>query len=153
MFGGERPLNPELSHGADLQTAFLGIDSLYLVMEYPHSDVFEFWASQIGDIHDPRLFEGIPYEDFLIRRGGLGYKLSVWINDARLFITDRVMTTYALMITAWAQCFSRTKWLWQYGDILSAQTLQNNILSQFAVFGSSILMNTVFVNRMDINLV
>lgn len=154
--GEQSPNNPRsVSRGLKLQTAFLGIDSLYLVMEYPHVDVFQFWASQVGDFLDPRLFDGIPFEDFLIRRGGLGYKLSVWINEARLFITDRVddnlgdSDSHGMGIMLQLS----PKWLWKYGDVVSAKTLQQNILAQLAVFGvENPSEYRIRLNRMDINL-
>lgn len=88
--GSER-INPRtVSRGLEIQSIFLGLDSLYLVIEYPHIDVYRFWSFLVSDDYDKRLYDGIPYEDKLIKRGALGYKLSVWTGDARLFITDRV---------------------------------------------------------------
>lgn len=156
---GAEPDSPRnsVSRGLKLQAAFVGIDSLYIVLEYPRKDVYEFWSSVVADLHDPRLFEGIPFDDFLVRRGGLGYKLSVWSGDARLFITDRVEenltdTPYAghgmgVMLQL------GPKWLSDYGDVLSAQTFRQNVLAQFAAMG---VKNPVDyrarINRMDIAL-
>jgi hypothetical protein len=90
--GDESAPKPQtVARGLKLQVGFLGLDSLYLVLEYPHADVFQKWASAINnDINDVRLNDGVAYDDMVIRRGGLGYKLSVWDGDARLFLTNRV---------------------------------------------------------------
>ena len=79
-----------VTRGIDLHPVFLGLDSLYVVVEYPHSDVFDLWSTFVPNLADPRLFTGIPAWNYLLRRGSLGYKLSVWQGDARLFVTDRV---------------------------------------------------------------
>lgn len=83
--------NPRtVSRGLNLQPAFLGVDSLYLVIEYPSTDVFEYWSAGIRDSHDSRLHQGIPAGDMLIQTGAHGYKLCVRSGDNRLYITDRV---------------------------------------------------------------
>ncbi len=146
-----------VSRDVKLQSVFLGLDSLYIVLEYPHSNVFDFWSTHITDFHDPRLYEGIPFEDFLIRRGGLGYKLSVWDGDARLYLTDRVGDNLkgsdsdgqgmGVMLQL------GPKWLHLFGDILSARRLQNNIFAQLIAFGVQSPENfPVRLNRIDIAL-
>jgi len=35
------------------------LDSLYLVLEYPHDDVFTRWSAQISDLNHPHLYDGI----------------------------------------------------------------------------------------------
>lgn len=88
---GQLPINPRsVSRGFNLQDAFIGIDSLYVVVEYPHKDLFLKWASHVKDLNDIRLYDGIAHDDFVLRRGLVGYKLSVWYEDARLLLTDRV---------------------------------------------------------------
>lgn len=144
-----------VSRGSKLQLGFLGLDSLYLVMEYPHADVFNNWSVVVSDFTDARLHEGIPFGDMVVRRGGLGYKLSVWDGDTRLYITDRV--TDALCNTAHEgqgmglMLQLSPKWLRQFGDILSERTFSRNILAQFALFGvHEPEKYPVRLNRMDI---
>ncbi|MBZ0284286.1 MAG: hypothetical protein K8L97_26340 [Anaerolineae bacterium] len=152
----QSPDNPRpVSRGLKLQLAFLGIDSLYLILEYPHLDVYTRWASIIRDEGNPRLHEGVPFEDFLLRRGGLGYKFSIWDGDARLFITDRV--TDRLKDTASAgqgmgvMLQLGPKWLCQYGDVISPQKLTEHVLAQLIVFGvSNPEKYPIRINRMDI---
>ena len=62
-----------VSRGASLHAGFLGIDSLYLVLEYPRRDVFDFWLSLVNDLNNPELYEGIVFEDFVIRKGAVKY--------------------------------------------------------------------------------
>jgi hypothetical protein len=38
------------------------------VLEYPHADVFKFWAKPISDFHDPVLHDGVAYNEMVIRR-------------------------------------------------------------------------------------
>lgn len=59
-----------VSRGSKIQLAFLGMDSLYLVLEYPHSDVFQYWAGFVDDFSSPRLVAGVPAEDVVLRRAG-----------------------------------------------------------------------------------
>ncbi|MCA9932963.1 MAG: hypothetical protein KC415_03520 [Anaerolineales bacterium] len=127
-----------VSRGLKLQKVFIGIDSLYVVVEYPDRDVFNDWAAGVEDFHDVRLNEGIPYKDKVLRRGLVGYKLSVWDGDARLLITDRV--NGALVGTAaegqgmGLMLQLGPKWLRQYGD-KSIKELVLNIYGQLALFG------------------
>jgi hypothetical protein len=144
-----------VSRGSKIQLGFLGIDSLYLVLEYPYLDVFNRWSVLVPDTTDPRLHDGIPFDDFLVRRGGLGYRLSIWEGDARLFITNRV--TEQLKATSSTKQGMGVmlqlgpKWLLQYGDFLSPETLSRNIHAQFAVFGvQSPEQFPCRLNRMDI---
>ena len=46
------------------QLVNLSMDSLYLVVEYPHADVFQEWASGAADLNDPELFQGKPRGDW-----------------------------------------------------------------------------------------
>ncbi len=86
--------NPRpVSRGLKIHNCFTGIDSLYLVLEYPYKDVFDLWSAPVSDNSDPMLYDGIPFRGMVLKRGGIGYKLSVWDGDARLFITDRVEET------------------------------------------------------------
>ena len=131
--------NPRpVSRGVKLQSGFVGIDSLYLVVEYPHKDVFEYWSEKIDDIHDVRLNDGIPHENMVIRRGLIGYKLSVWFEDARLLITDRVeenlIGTPSEGQGMGVMLQIGPKWLRRYGD-KSQQHLLLNVLGQLHLYG------------------
>lgn len=127
-----------VTRGAEIRLGFLGIDSLYVVLEYPSADVFEFWSAYAPDRQDKRLYVGLPVDDFLIRKGGNGYALSVWQGDARLFITDQVddrlrekgssQPGMGVMLQL------GPKWLRQYGDILSPGALAENVLAQMRLF-------------------
>ena len=146
-----------VSRVAKLQNVFLGLDSLYLVLQYPHQDVFNLWSNRVKELNDPQLYEGIPFEGFLIRRGGLGYSLSVWDGDARLFITDRVEdvleNTSAAGQGMGVMLQLGPKWLHQFGDILSTRRLQQNIFAQFIAFGvQSPESFPARLNRIDIAL-
>lgn len=108
-------------------------------MEYPYRDIFDFWSAPIDDLTHPQLKEGILFNDMLLRRGGLGYKLSIWDGDARLFITDRVNAELAgtpseghgmgVMLQL------GPKWLRKFGDIVAPNALIQNVLGQFIIFG------------------
>ncbi len=146
-----------VSRGLNLLShiGFLGIDSLYLVLEYPHLDVFEQWSKPISDFTDPQLHEGIAYEGFVLRRGGLGYKLSVWFEDARLFITDRVNDKLE-GTSAEGQGMGvilqlGPLWLRKYGDVLADKTFKENITGMFMLFGIQKPNDfNIRINRMDI---
>lgn len=66
------------------------LDTLYLVVKYPHLDVFKKWYSQIEGVDYRLLKEGITSGGFVIRGGASCYKVSVWQHDARVFFTDQV---------------------------------------------------------------
>jgi hypothetical protein len=121
--------NPRaVTRGIEFQVVFLGLDSLYLVVEYPHSDVFDLWSSFVPQAKDARLYDGIPVWDFLLRRGGLGYTLSVWQGDARLFLTDRVddklANTGAAGQGMGLMLQLGPKWLRQHDDLDSTQLIE-----------------------------
>lgn len=144
-----------VSRGPKIQTGFLGIDSLYLVIEYPYLDIFEFWSRAIDDLRDKRLWDGIPFEGLVIRHGGLGYKLSVWDGDARLFITDRVEET--LQDTSMTNqgmgmmLQLGPKWLRQNGDLASIEDYITNIYRQLQIFGMQNPQDyPARLNRLDI---
>lgn len=148
-----RPVTRE----AKIQTGFLGMDSLYLVLEYPHVDLYETWLSYVDGLSNPALYKGLVVDDFVLRRGALGYKLSVWDGDARLFLTDhvesRLQGTAAEGQGMGVMLQLGPKWLRKYGDLLSEKRLRNNVAGQFMVFG---LLNPLDypcrVNRLDIAL-
>jgi len=133
--GDPRPV----SRGSKIHAVFLGLDSLYVVLEYPLKDVYLRWSSSVTDLHDIRLSAGIPVGDLVVRRGGLGYKLSVWDVDARLFVTDRVDETLegtaaagqgmGLMLQLGPQ------WLAKFGSVTHTDRLIAHVYDQFAVFG------------------
>lgn len=144
-----------VSRGLKLQLLFLGIDSLYLVIEYPHADLFEQWSAAVKDLADPRLHEGIAYEGLVLRRGGLGYKLSVWDGDARLFLTDRVNDTLADTPSAGhgmgAMLQLGPKWLRRFGDVVTDKALKANVLGQLLLFGMQHPEQyPIRLNRMDL---
>ena len=86
------------------------------------------WAQGVSDLGDPKLYEGIPFDGMVLKRGAQGYKLSVWDGDARLFLTDRVAdklqgTKHAgqgmgVMLQL------GPKWLKQHGNPWSPNTLR-----------------------------
>jgi hypothetical protein len=155
---GSAPKPRPVARGLELQVGFLGLDSLYLVLEYPHADVFQKWASAINnDVNDVRLNEGIPHDDMVIRRGGLGYKLSVWDGDARLFITNRVeeklIGTSAEGQGMGVMLQLGPKWLRQFGEAFAPNIMKGNILGQFILFGiKDPETYQIRINRMDITL-
>jgi hypothetical protein len=154
----EVPENPRpVSRGLNLQLGCLGIDSLYIVLEYPHLDVYTKWASEIADLRDKRLYSGIPVEDFVVRVGGNGYLLSVWDGDARLFLTDRVddELTHTSMVGQGMGVMLQLgpKWLHKHGDVVSPEMLIRNAFAQFTVFGiHHPEQYPARLNRLDINL-
>ncbi|QPC83658.1 hypothetical protein G4Y79_04555 [Phototrophicus methaneseepsis] len=126
--------NPRpVSRGLKLQPAFLGVDSLYLVIEYPSQDVFDYWSRSVNDNQDRRLHEGIPHGDMLIRTGAHGYKLCVRSGDNRLYITNRVEdvlhntphTGQGMGILLQLG----TKWLRQNADFTSYEALSASIFA------------------------
>lgn len=66
------------------------LDTLYLNVKYPYSDVFKYWYGKVAGAEYRTLKEGIAYGDFVIRNGASCYKVSVWQHDARVFLTDQV---------------------------------------------------------------
>ncbi|MBT3320751.1 MAG: hypothetical protein HN392_00525 [Anaerolineae bacterium] len=66
------------------------LDSLYLVVKYPHLDIFENWYPHARDVDYKKLKEGIVVGDFVIKGGASTYKFSLWQHDARVFLTDQV---------------------------------------------------------------
>ena len=146
-----------VTQGLKLQTGFLGVDSLYLVLEYPSVDVYENWLQAIGSLDNSELFKGIVVDDFVVRRGLLGYKLSVWDGDARLLLTDRVDEAIqgtplegqglGMMLQL------GPKWLRVYGDVLSPDRFREYIYAQLVIFGvPEPIEYPCRINRLDIAL-
>lgn len=128
------PTSHTVSREVNLQLGYLGLDSVYLVIEYPGDDVFKKWADVINyDFEHPELYQGIPEGDVLIRRGALGYKLSVWMGDARLFMTDRVSDNGAQGMGLMLQLGPR--WLVQYGQVYEDTKFKKNVMGQLMLFG------------------
>lgn len=159
--GGGPAQNPRpVSRGLKPVIGFIGIDSLYLVVEYPHADIFERWSVAVKDFADPKLHEGIAYEGLVLRRGGLGYKLSVWDGDARLLITDRVNDKLedtpseghgmGVMLQLGPQ------WLRQFGEhegLFAENRLKRNIAGQLMLFGMEAPeKHRARINRMDLTI-
>jgi hypothetical protein len=63
---------------------------MYLNVKYPKADVFERWYFHVKGLEPRTLKRGIPFDEFLIKGGASGYKVSVWYQDARAFLTDEV---------------------------------------------------------------
>lgn len=126
------------------------MDSLYLVVEYPADDVYKRWASEIGyDFDNHELYQGVPCGDFLVRSGALGYSLSVWDGDARLFMTDRVADNGGRGMGLMLQL--GPKWLTQFGEIVACERLRSNIEGQLLLFGvKEPFRYPARVNRLDI---
>ena len=155
---GSSPESPRpVIRGVKNQLCHLGIDSLYLIVEYPHLDVFEQWSAGVTDFGDPALYEGIPFGEMVLKRGGNGYKLSVWMGDARLFVTNRVADALqgtpqeghgmGLMLQL------GPKWLCQFGHPEAPKMFQANIYGQLILFGIKNPENyPIRINRLDIAL-
>lgn len=146
-----------VSRGVKHQLVNLGLDSLYLVVEYPWADVFARWAQGAGDLSTPRLYEGIVWQGMVLKRGAQGYKLSVWDGDARLFLTDRVDERLA-QTRAQGQGMGvmlqlGPKWLRLYGEPFAPNTLRRNVHGQLMLFGlSEPERYPIRINRLDIAL-
>lgn len=69
---------------------FILVDTLYLNVKYPKRDVFDRFYSKVEHVNYRNLKSGVPVDQFVVRTGGSGYKISIWQNDARLFLTDQV---------------------------------------------------------------
>ncbi|MFN8378122.1 MAG: hypothetical protein U0452_05570 [Anaerolineae bacterium] len=154
--GNTPPENPRpVSRGLNLQRVFIGIDSLYLVLEYPHADVYEKWFGRVSERQEVWLRQGVAFEDFVIRRGANGYALSVWDGDARLFLTDRVDD--ALQGTAQQgqgmglMLQLGPIWLRRFGELRFTERFKSELMAQFVIFGVPEPHNyRVRVNRLDI---
>lgn len=136
--------------GVPLQLVHVGLDSLYLVVEYPADDVYRKWANEIGfDLDNPDLYQGIPCEEYLVRRGNLGYKLAVWDGDARLHLTDRVADNGPQGMGMLLQL--GPKWLAQFGDFVAPRALRANVEGQLQLFGvREPLAYPIRINRLDL---
>jgi len=130
---------------------------LYVILEYPHDDVFKRWSKYVDDEKHPKLKKGIPCEHVVLRNGGLGYSLSVWDEDARLFMTDTVEDNLkgtpregqgmGLMLQL------GPKWLIRFGDILDTPRFIDNIHGQLMLFGlKTPEAYPIRLNRVDIAL-
>ncbi len=143
-----------VSRGVKNQLAHLGIDSLYLVIEYPYVDVFERWRAGVMDLDEPRLHEGVPYEGYVLKRGGLGYKLSVWDGDARLYLTDRVTEKLPDGVRGMGAMLQLgPKWLAQFGAAHDPDALRGNVVGQLQLFGmEDAARYPMRINRLDVAL-
>jgi hypothetical protein len=70
--------------------AYVVVDTLHLSVKYPHDDVFKRWSKYAEGVDTRKLNTGFPVGDFVLRGGGSGYKYSLWLHDARIYITDQV---------------------------------------------------------------
>ncbi|QPC82065.1 hypothetical protein G4Y79_20630 [Phototrophicus methaneseepsis] len=150
--------NPRtVSRGLKVQPLHIGLDSLYLLIEYPHIDLFHYWKSTTSQASSLRLRNGIVHEDFVIRGGVLGYKLTIWDGDARLLITDRVEETLIATHHAGegmgAMLQLGPKWLMKHGNFSSSNELITNIHVQLKKFKISSPQDyPIRINRIDIAL-
>lgn len=151
MMTGQEPFDPRpVTRGLNLQewrVGFLGIDSLYLVVEYPFVDIFEYWSSFVLP-SDPRLADGVVAGDVVLRRGAHGYRLSVWDGDARLYLSDRVEERcpgqgMGVMLQL------GPRWLVQR-PIWADRSLRAAVREQLLAFGLSDLSYPVRLNRVDL---
>ena len=135
----------------------LWLDSLYLVVEYPHADVFQAWSLGASDLSKPELYAGIPYAGMVLKRGANGYKLAVWDEDARVFLTDRVADRLTGSGAAGQgmgiMLQLGPKWLRRFGNPADAQALKDNVWAQLVCFGiAEPDKYPMRVNRLDIAL-
>ncbi|MHA1974131.1 MAG: replication initiation factor domain-containing protein [Candidatus Hodarchaeales archaeon] len=68
----------------------VSIDTLYLHVKYPKSDIYDYYFREVSDVDTRILKKGYVSGDFVIKNGANGYKVSVWKHDARAFLTDQV---------------------------------------------------------------
>lgn len=155
---GELKTPRTVLRGVNHQLVNLWLDSLYLVVEYPHADVFQQWALGVSDLQKPELYAGIPYEGMVLKRGANGYRLAVWDADARVFLTDRVadrltgssaagqgMGIMLQLGPKWLRCFG--------GSPADAQYLKDSVCGQLMLFGvKDPERYPMRVNRLDIAL-
>ena len=141
----------------NIHPVHLGLDSLYIVLEYPSKDVYQTWFREVAHLDKEQLRAGVPVGEFLVRFGGNGYPISIWDGDARLFLTDRV--NEELVGTPFEgrgqgmMLQLGPKWLASYGTVTNAQKLIENIFAQFVWFGVEAPANySARLNRLDIAL-
>ena len=53
--------------------AFIHIDSIYINVKYPRSDVYNHWVRHLYNVDHRILKEGIVLDDLVIRTGASGY--------------------------------------------------------------------------------
>ncbi|MHA1280464.1 MAG: hypothetical protein ACTSQ8_25135 [Candidatus Helarchaeota archaeon] len=68
----------------------VSIDTLYLHVKYPKSDIYDYYFREVSDVDTRILKEGYVSGDLVIRNGANGYKLSVWKHNIRAYLTDQV---------------------------------------------------------------
>jgi len=68
----------------------VSVDTLYLNVKYPRTDVFDRWFKVIQGCDSRDLNKGVTEGDFVVKRGTSGYKVSVWSHDIRAYLTDDV---------------------------------------------------------------
>jgi len=153
---GNDATNPRpVSRGPNLQVGYVGLDSLYLVIEYSHADLYRAWAEVVRGVDSAELRGGVPYGSVLIRSGAHGYPLSVWEGDARLYMTERV--TEELRGTsqegqgmgALLQLGPQT--LRTLGEVWEPKRLCEGVLAQLAAFGvKHVELYPMRINRADL---
>ena len=70
--------------------AYITIDTIYINVRYPYADIFKKWYRYAEGVDHRRLKEGIAVDNFVVRGGSTGYKISIWQHDARIFLTEDV---------------------------------------------------------------
>jgi len=63
---------------------------MYLWVDYPKRDVFDYWYQFVKDRDSRLVKQGIAVKDYVVKGGACGYRVSVWQHDARVFLTDQV---------------------------------------------------------------
>jgi len=65
------------------------LDTLHLNVRNPKPDVFRKWYRPVELASVQELRKGIVVDDFVVRTGGNGYKLSIWKGDARAYLSEQ----------------------------------------------------------------
>ena len=72
-----------------MDKGIVSIDTLHLSVRYPRRDIFDRWYKYAKGLDTRVLRSGILADDFVVRTGGLGYAISLWQHDARIYLTDQ----------------------------------------------------------------
>jgi hypothetical protein len=122
----------------------ISLDTLYLSIRYPHSDVFERWFYHVQDVDLRRLREGVVRNNIVIRTGGMGYRISLWKKDARAFLTPDTdqKRGEGKGMGIWLQL--GPKFIISAGDNLHSEVMR--FLSEIGVFGD----HEIRISRLDI---
>jgi len=122
----------------------ISIDTMYLSVRYPKDDVFQKWYRYAEGIDHRKLKEGVVVGNFVVRTGASGYKVSVWKQDARAFLTSEVdeKRGEGKGMGIWVQL--GPKFLLQNGENIHSAVLE--LLSELGVEGK----HETRITRIDI---